>query len=97
MEPQGTPKTGLAPRVTADPRELAGMALTALQTEAGDNRRLVSFSLEIGVGRMEPETTPLLSVRRDRTTSTLSFISLEARVGAELLFSARGVFSAIPA
>lgn len=97
MQPEAEPTTSRALKVSADPRALADMALAALQTEAGHTRRLVSFALEIGVGPMDPGTPPRLSVRRDRTTSTLSFISLEARVGDELLFSARGVFSAITA
>lgn len=97
MEPHLEPKSGLALKIPADPRELADKAIGALQAEAGNRMRLVSVSLEIGVGRMDPDGAPRLIIRRDRTTSTLSFLSLEVRVGEELMCSARGVFSVIPA
>lgn len=80
-----------------DPARLAGMALEALSREAGADRRLVSFYLDFGVSEAATGQELVLTVRCDRKTSTLSFISLEARRGVDLVVTARGIFSRVSA
>jgi hypothetical protein len=43
----------------------------------------------IGVGMVE------LSAKTDKRTRSIIFVSLEARMGAAMVFSAQGLFSAI--
>ena len=75
-----------------DPELCAAAAIRALSETAGEIFRLNSLALDvashaIGVGMVE------LSAKTDKRARAIVFVSLEARMGAAMVFSAQGLFS----
>ena len=70
----------------------SGAAIAALGEAAGEGFRMTSLSLDvashaIGAGMIE------IAVKVDKRARSIVFASLEARIGAALVFSAQGLFS----
>lgn len=75
-----------------DPELCAAAAIRALGETAGAGFRMNSLALDvashaIGVGMVE------LSAKTDKRARAIVFVSLEARMGAAMVFSAQGLFS----
>ena len=69
-------------------------AIAALSEAAGTEFRLTSLSLDvashaIGVGMVE------LATKIDKRAKSIVFASVEARMGASLVFSAQGLFGLV--
>jgi len=76
-----------------DPELCAAVAIRALGETAGESFRMASLALDmashaIGVGMIEISTTT------DKRARAIVFVSLEARIGGAMVFSAQGLFSA---
>jgi hypothetical protein len=59
----------------------------------GETMNLASFSLEMGSAECTVEETVMVHLSADKRTHAISFLSLEARAGQSLAFTARAVFS----
>lgn len=87
------PATDLGGPGAPDPELCAAAAIRALGDTAGETFRLNSLALDvashaIGVGMVE------LSAKTDKRARAIVFVSLEARMGGAMVFSAQGLFSA---
>lgn len=76
-----------------DPELCATAAIRALSETAGETFRMNSLALDvasqaIGAGMVE------LTTRTDKRARAIVFVSLEAKMGASMVFSAQGLFSA---
>ncbi len=76
-----------------DPELCATAAIQALGAAAGESFRMASLALDvashaIGIGMVEVTTTI------DKRARAIVFVSLEARMGGAMVFSAQGLFSA---
>jgi hypothetical protein len=76
-----------------DPQRCAARAMTLLQDAAGDAMRLASFSLEMGSVEASAGDALAVYLSTDKRTHAIAFLSLEARAGAAVAFTARAVFS----
>jgi hypothetical protein len=80
-----------------DPGRCAAAAMTLLQDAAGDAMRLTSFSLEMGPPEAGTATGAAgalaASLSADKRTHAIAFLSMEARAGDAVAFTARAVFS----
>jgi hypothetical protein len=75
-----------------EPEECSRMAIAALEEAAGPEMRMTSLALDvashvIGEGMVELTTTV------DKRARSIVFVSVEARMGAAMVFSAQGLFS----
>jgi hypothetical protein len=77
-----------------DPAYCSAWAVKTLQTEAGDDMRLTSFSLEMGSAEPDERDMIAVYVATDKRTHAIAFLSLEGRAGDAVAFTARAVFSA---
>lgn len=76
-----------------DPELCAAAAIRALGETAGASFRMASLALDvashaISAGMVEVSTTT------DKRARAIVFVSLEARMGGAMVFSAQGLFSA---
>ncbi len=74
--------------------QCSNAAIAALSEAAGMEFRLTSLSLDVashamGVGMVE------LATKIDKRAKSIVFASVEARMGASLVFSAQGLFSLV--
>lgn len=77
-----------------EPEECSRAAIAALEEAAGPDMRMTSLALDvashaIGEGMVELTTTI------DKRARSIVFASLEARMGASMVFSAQGLFSRV--
>jgi len=84
----------LGARERCDPRQCSSVAIEMLTQLAGPGMALASFSLELAPAPLVAGVEVVIQMKADKRTHTLAFLSLEARFGHGVLFSARGVFSA---
>lgn len=73
------------------PARCAVLALERLGAVAGATMSLASFSLELGAAAAGRDIVVRVSV--DKRTHAIAFLSLEARDGVAVVFTARAVFS----
>jgi len=77
-----------------DPELCSEAAISALAEAAGEGMRMTSLALDvashaIGEGMVQ------LAIRTDKRAKSIVFASVEARMGAALVFSAQGLFSKV--
>lgn len=76
-----------------DPAKCAQIAIEVLGKAAGGDLGLTSLSLEMAGGKLEAGRFVAVRAEVDKRTRAIVFTKLEARMGGELVFQARGLFS----
>src|SRR5689334_19918174 len=87
-----TPGAALGGPDAPDPALCSAAAILALADAAGEGMRMTSLALDvashaIGEGMVEIVT------RIDKRAKSIVFASVQARIGAAMVFSAQGLFS----
>jgi hypothetical protein len=77
-----------------DPAACSARAMALLAAKAGPAMNLASFSLEMGSVESRAGDMVAVHIAVDKRTHAIAFLSLEGRIGAAVVFTARAVFSA---
>lgn len=77
-----------------EPEQCSRAAIAALAEAAGPDMRMTSLALDvashaIGEGMVE------LATRVEKRAKSIVFVSVDARMGASMVFSAQGLFSRV--
>ncbi len=75
-----------------DPQLCSDAAITALGEAAGEGMRMTSLALDVASHAIGEGMVQLI-IRTDKRARSIVFTSVEARLGAALVFSAQGLFS----
>lgn len=86
------PAADLGGPCSPDPELCAMAAIAALRDAAGEGFRLTSLSLELA-SRAIGEGMVAVAIQTDKRTKAIVFVSVEARIGAAMVFSAQALFS----
>jgi hypothetical protein len=85
------PAAALGAPGAPDPGLAAALAIATLSEAAGEDMRMTSLALDVA-SHIIGEDMVRLAVQTDKRARSIVFVSLEARVGSTLVFSAQGLF-----